>query len=1087
MALVKDHQEIQVIQNGTVSDFYQVHGMNIAQVGEELIQRAVANQNAALDSRSVPSPFGESIALVKNILNSNKAVSDEANLKTLIMYLRMSETAYTGDDISFHIRNFDESNSLDAPCIRDMKRLDGWKNDPDKVLYFRINNEVCGIFMPNHACFLPSAGFCEDIEKETKDNIGRTMIHGTTLEDFIAERPEIKNRCRALLETMIENGADNKILSPLLENLGGVLDKHEKEKYLAEPKEKISKEVSDYIKKTCPSIDPETACGYPGRNTEPRLLDTIALIHTGKEPIILGDTREICGEFVAIPPVQNTKCIADVSYIPGEAIYNELYETTMPIWIEFSARLDDRLYCKVYHMPNEGWKIRGPKNYIEMAHGIPEGILAKHDYLIKDPSTVLPLRGNKHEYECYWKALPDNSGGYTAELTSPQYEREKWEVIQRPSRIERLELWEKWNDHKELLGCVFPEPSPLFKKSLKTAYVAIDPAGAESVRLISVKNSRITNAVEFENLIYPITPVSKEEMDDIIEKQAPSADSKKTHFESLLQMFEMSDAGLSELWVKSRIWKMKEKEIFKTLIQHPEDMVSAMSNLGVIANPKEMIIRLQEKPTEKEKCQKALMHYIGILIMESILALSKDGYSISEENLEFLLSYPENSSDEGITVTMQKAIKGAIDLVNQNLTENNNLVLGRNVTQYSESEASAQWHKKNPPGKVFMGDSVPAGTPDYGYSTHDFSLRIQGKIYTFSLPYAAQYITNATLAKVYMDKAGASKLMRCFHEKKGKEKGQNYMKEAENALSKAISSCKDKLYENFGFILTLNQLFSNCTFCVNGSLSDNYQQQVQQIVEARLNIAIPAYADCIVRAILDGVLKPDKTVYLAPVGKGSLAINNVANGFESRFSVRLSDAINKQLCEDSCLEGDHPVFSGKIRLLPNNDSEKVSVAQGLIDLKEEESREIITEKISDEKRINHYLEVVYQTEGQKQEKERKQKELFSIMGKKARQSDFDERKKELYFNAFNSLMERYEYEDFTDSFECWGYIGTLNGKFDKEILTFAENDFENLKSELMETRRELIMSCLGRERELICGAMIDLIIERIPMDDLLYQ
>lgn len=80
-----------------------------------------------------------------------------------------------------------------------------------------------------------------------------------------------------------------------------------------------------------------------------------------------------------------------------------------------------------------------------------------------------------------------------------------------------------------------------------------------------------------------------------------------------------------------------------------------------------------------------------------------------------------------------------------------------------------------------------------------------------------------------------------------------------------------------------SRLFSQCTFSVKGERADYYQQQVQKIVEARLNIAVPAYADCIVRAIRDGVLSPDSDVLLAPVGKGSLAFYIPANGYEIRF------------------------------------------------------------------------------------------------------------------------------------------------------------------------------------------------------------
>ena len=67
---------------------------------------------------------------------------------------------------------------------------------------------------------------------------------------------------------------------------------------------------------------------------------------------------------------------------------------------------------------------------------------------------------------------------------------------------------------------------------------------------------------------------------------------------------------------------------------------------------------------------------------------------------------------------------------------------------------------------------------------------------------------------------------------------------------------------------------------------------VQQLTEVKLNAGIPAYADIIVRAIKDGCLETDREVFLAPVGKGSLAINNTAKGFEERFARRIAMSLS---------------------------------------------------------------------------------------------------------------------------------------------------------------------------------------------------
>ena len=91
-------------------------------------------------------------------------------------------------------------------------------------------------------------------------------------------------------------------------------------------------------------------------------------------------------------------------------------------------------------------------------------------------------------------------------------------------------------------------------------------------------------------------------------------------------------------------------------------------------------------------------------------------------------------------------------------------------------------------------------------------------------------------------------------------------------------------------------------------------------------------------------------------------------------------------------------------------------------------------------------------------------------------------REKLYSDVFEAIMENYSYSDFEDSFNCWGYIGTSDGEFDEKIRTFAQEEFDILKAELEQSRRELIMACPGREKEMVCGAFIDLIIERMPLE-----
>ena len=67
---------------------------------------------------------------------------------------------------------------------------------------------------------------------------------------------------------------------------------------------------------------------------------------------------------------------------------------------------------------------------------------------------------------------------------------------------------------------------------------------------------------------------------------------------------------------------------------------------------------------------------------------------------------------------------------------------------------------------------------------------------------------------------------------------------------------------------------------------------------------------------------------------------------------------------------------------------------------------------------------------------------------------------------------------FEESFNRFGYTGTGDGSFDEALRTTAKDHFANICSQLLSSRKDLIMSCPGIEKELLCGAVIDLALER---------
>ena len=97
----------------------------------------------------------------------------------------------------------------------------------------------------------------------------------------------------------------------------------------------------------------------------------------------------------------------------------------------------------------------------------------------------------------------------------------------------------------------------------------------------------------------------------------------------------------------------------------------------------------------------------------------------------------------------------------------------------------------------------------------------------------------------------------------------------------------------------------------------------------------------------------------------------------------------------------------------------------------------------------------------------------------ATKAEYIAKRRALYNNAFENLMDNYTYTDFEGDFNLWGYTGTGDGSFDDSVRSMAKDSFDNLIAELKDSKKSLIMSCPGVEKEMICGAMIDLIIERM--------
>lgn len=1070
MAFSNNNKKIAELRNSEDNEgFIDADGVIIRECAD-FIATSADGDNTCQNAKNISNTFGNILAWLLNAVSADPAISAVNVTQLLVMYLYLADAPYKGYPVEYRLHTFDPANPIEAKCISDLKRMrilkdeTGMEKDPESILELSVKGRVIGMYFPKWKCFVPGTGFRE------------SAIYGLTPAVFMKENPHAAHRCRAILTTLLENGAFPQVLEKALEYMGGPVPENEMLIYKAEMAQTVPGDVAAYIHATSDITDengnkiitdPGAVCGYMGTNYSDMLLDTPVLINTGTRPMkgMNRSLKTVGDNLVIIPPVQNVNSITDVSYSFGT-----LDKEGIPEWVDFSARLNGVLYHRIYAY---GFKTCQPDNIIDLAYMVPDSILAKYNYLVQgSAASSMGL----DDIETTWKPYPEDVTDTVVKLTSLQYAGE-WEIHQRSTRIDRLELCDR--NTGKVLGTIIPEKSLPFRRANNTSYISLDPAGAVSVRLKHVAGSGNSEALEYSDMTYPITPMAKSEFEQAVERRMIPPYRTGTHFDSLLQRFFSEGSGTwSSLMVESRIWKPDEKGLFDALKAYPGTMTEAMTALGVISNMKEMLTHSGLRPADKQMILMALKSYIGTMILEGVLALAREGFSFHGGNLEFLISFPENSTGEGITKMMKDAVRGAIAFVNEYLDSDNQLRIGTNVFLYSESKATAFWHQINPPRGTFMGKLVATGTPDYGHSTHDFSLRVKGKIYMFSIPYAAQRITNATLAKVY--EGNAKGIMRCFS-----GGSQELKRQAQQAMEEAMKSNHGKLYERLGFILPLNRLFSNCQFNVTGVNADSLQMKVQELTEAKLNIAIPAYAYTIVRAMKDGCLSSENAVLLAPVGRGSLAINNTAPGFEMRFTRRLRAEIDHLIRKD----GRFPqgtVYTGKIMLLPNNDTDKTSVAQGMIEIKENGGigeQEVIVPFDP----IENYLNMVYGY-GEKADEEAKAqfREKLDALAGPANKLEYNAKHEELYHAAFDRLVDSYTYPKFEEAFNRFGYTGIEEGildvgVLDENIRRIVSDQFENLCAQLKQEGEDLIMSCPGVEEEMFCGALMDLAIDRMTL------
>ena len=165
-----------------------------------------------------------------------------------------------------------------------------------------------------------------------------------------------------------------------------------------------------------------------------------------------------------------------------------------------------------------------------MAYMVPDGILAKYNYLVQGSAAGAITNDN---LETRWNVFPEDPGSSVIRLTSNQYEG-SWEIHQRSLRIERMELCDPEGN---VLGTIVMPKILTPERKNQKMYLSLDPAGATSVRLKSIEGSGKSDAISYEKLNFPMTPTATAEFNQTVERRLMDSGKSGTHFDSLLQQF----------------------------------------------------------------------------------------------------------------------------------------------------------------------------------------------------------------------------------------------------------------------------------------------------------------------------------------------------------------------------------------------------------------------------------------------------------------------------------------------------------------------------------------------------------------------
>lgn len=1064
----KNHADIQAALTGEKNGLISFPGWSIQDLSKLYTDDNSKNTGVKLSYDDFANVLGDTAVFKKYLVNPDyqTPVNEDRKDRICSLYLEINAAPYTGRQI-FPVLYDTGRGPIGKVFHSCFTRTRGYNLDPEKILALKMNDVPAAVFDPELGILLPAAEYS-----------GLTDLQG-----YIKENPHILKRTCAYIRMICK-----KLPAPFKDKFHNIFkdlmvgfteDELLQEEFLlrSEPLVHIHEDVTAYLNKVSPSSSATLICGHPGENTNNVLLDRPCLItvNTDADSVSIGSEWHIREDLAMVPPVTPDNGRPDcMSCTSG-------HSPSGSVWTEVTVEYPGTTHRRIYSLDNSNCVIANPDSIVDMQAGIPAGLFRKYNYLEQGSTAAVryPTIPN-----CKWTLLPLDSTEVSDDLGSRQDPDRRWKIYQRKDPVTHLMLTDEAGT---LLGTLFVPNLPVFEKTENNMNVAFDLGSSRSVRIATIKgtgrfnqlDSPDTDAAKYPvisgnsiSFMSPLTPMSSKDLRDIEEFSFDRMGDGSTYIEPLVQRFTFQSvkkyaADTSGLLARSRIWRPDMDVLFKALIQDTGSMNDARARVGVDAAPKERLSNSDLSKEDRYEARSALRYSIATLFMESIFRAAKKGYSFARGNLQFGVSFPDNGIDTGLTREVKDAILGASEYVNEYMTPENHLAENTNLFLYAENRATNVWHGKNPPEKKFLGETVAAATSDCGNTTLDFTLAIARHSYSCSIPYAGRNITNASFSEAYRD--APQELVTCFPGVSADLKSK-----AKEALRAASQATQGRLDQRLGFSMTLSQLFNESDMRVTGPNADRRMDRMQRLISTKEYITIPAVAATIARAIKEGDINLEDDIFIAPVGRGSLALDNTSDGFRENYTLRVKNQLSSLLGRE---------YRGNILFLPNNDVDKRSVAEGILYMMEGSAANLVNiPLISPGTDLeDHYLDLAY-GEQDEDEKVAARNHLRSLDLPETC-AEYREAFDHLYDKAFTMLIDSYTFEDFENSYNIWALTGrTDGGVTDRMIREEVRNNFRNMIAEARETMEYFIMSCPGVEKEHICGSLLDICLRRIAAE-----